>query len=324
MTDQQRPLSSERLHATLEGILWERGTMTAEELVRAARDSSGELGPRLHHLDSVADASVVIVLRPDGRVSHLSDVLDGIVLTHRATGRLAGRRDLWLGPGVQPLLTLASVRPLALAGGGCVELGRTGDDVLVGPPGWLPDVGRGELVALRWVARQLHVAPVATADLAGPEEDEFVRSLTARLTDHERWYADDERSARAMALVQGLTRARLADPDLLSTAHLPLDELLHDPLDVNPADLFREHAAFKQCESVSYVIDGMPVALERELRERSKHYGMTQHQFVIALLGHLAWRTPFAEDIAPWEAWCPPRPSRTLRSVPEPVPDPPA
>lgn len=142
MTDQQRPLSSERLHATFEGILWERGTMTAEELVRAARDSSGELGLRLYHLDSVADASVVIVLRPDGRVSHLSDVLDGIVLTHRATGRLAGRRDLWLGPGVQPLLTLARVRPLDLAGGGCVELGRTEDDVLVGPPGWLPDVGR--------------------------------------------------------------------------------------------------------------------------------------------------------------------------------------
>jgi hypothetical protein len=28
---------------------------------------------------------------------------------------------------------------------------------------------------------------------------------------------------------------------------------------------------------------------------------MTFDQFVIAILGHLAWRTPFAEDIEPWE-----------------------
>jgi hypothetical protein len=32
---------------------------------------------------------------------------------------------------------------------------------------------------------------------------------------------------------------------------------------------------------------------------------MTLDQFVVAILGHLAWRTPFAEDIGPWEDWVP-------------------
>jgi hypothetical protein len=50
---------------------------------------------------------------------------------------------------------------------------------------------------------------------------------------------------------------------------------------------------------------------------------MSLDQFVVAVLGHLAWRTPFAEDIGPWEDWVPeeaqPREARVahLRSVGE-------
>ena len=32
---------------------------------------------------------------------------------------------------------------------------------------------------------------------------------------------------------------------------------------------------------------------------------MTLDQYVIAVLGHLAWRTPFAEDLEPWDGWAP-------------------
>ncbi|MHB1474189.1 MAG: hypothetical protein ACYCV4_11325 [Dermatophilaceae bacterium] len=49
----------------------------------------------------------------------------------------------------------------------------------------------------------------------------------------------------------------------------------------------------------------MPEALDVELRHRAEKYGMSHDQLVIAMLGHLAWRTPFAEDMGPWDAWDP-------------------
>jgi len=47
----------------------------------------------------------------------------------------------------------------------------------------------------------------------------------------------------------------------------------------------------------------MPSAPHTELSSRASHYGMTADQFVILALGHLAWRTPFAEDMAPFDSW---------------------
>ncbi len=38
---------------------------------------------------------------------------------------------------------------------------------------------------------------------------------------------------------------------------------------------------------------------------------MSLDQFVVAVLGHLAWRTPFAEDMEPWEHWSPDQPRLT-------------
>ena len=67
---------------------------------------------------------------------------------------------------------------------------------------------------------------------------------------------------------------------------------------------------------MSFAVTGMPMALDRELRHRAQRYGMTLDQFVIALLSHLAWRTPFAEDLEPWEDWLPeelrPSPGRVM------------
>jgi hypothetical protein len=50
----------------------------------------------------------------------------------------------------------------------------------------------------------------------------------------------------------------------------------------------------------------MPEALYIELTRRADVYGMSPDQYVIAVLGHLAWRTPFAEDMEPFEDWLPP------------------
>lgn len=61
--------------------------------------------------------------------------------------------------------------------------------------------------------------------------------------------------------------------------------------------------ACRQDETSDFSIVGMPEALHGELRNRAGHYGMTTDQFTILVLGHMAWRTPFAEDMAPFESW---------------------
>ena len=58
-------------------------------------------------------------------------------------------------------------------------------------------------------------------------------------------------------------------------------------------------------ESVSISLQGMPVGLHNELSRRADLFGMTLDQYVIAVLGHLGWRTPFAEDLEPWDGWAP-------------------
>ena len=64
-------------------------------------------------------------------------------------------------------------------------------------------------------------------------------------------------------------------------------------------------AVSQQCETVGFWLDGIPVALHIELTARARHYGMSDAQFIVALLSTLAWRTPFAEDLEPWPAWLP-------------------
>jgi hypothetical protein len=45
----------------------------------------------------------------------------------------------------------------------------------------------------------------------------------------------------------------------------------------------------------------MPDALQYGLSRRAATYGMSLDQYVVAVLGHLAWRTPFAEDMEPFD-----------------------
>lgn len=116
---------------------------------------------------------------------------------------------------------------------------------------------------------------------------------------------EDEDWVRRALLIQALTLARLEDPALLSTPHAPLDQVLYDPLGPDDRAHWRDAASWRQVDCVSFSVHGMPAGLDTELRRRAERYGMTFDQFVIAILGHLAWRTPFAEDLEPWDDWVP-------------------
>ena len=304
------------LHDTLVALVREHGPLDLRTLTHRARVAAGRPDLDASGVEALVETGTLLVVRPDGRIAYLGDVLDGIVLTHRVRGSLRGRTDLWLGRGVQPFLTMAVIAPLPLGSGGAARLAETDDPVLLGPEGWLPPAEPGDLVALRWSAGQLAVRLVDPAELPGPAEEDAVRRLLSEHCRAERWWkGDDEDWVRNALLLEALGRARLEDPQLLSTPHAPLDQLLYDPLSHDPRAHWRDTAALRQFESVGFYVDGMPVGLDRELRHRAERYGMTFDQLVIAVLGHLGWRTPFAEDLEPREDWWPEETSRTGSTV---------
>ncbi|NYD43181.1 hypothetical protein [Nocardioides panaciterrulae] len=308
------------LHEVLADLISDHGPQDPATLAARVRRRLRDARVTAEGVELAADAAATLVRRPDGRVDHLAHVLDGIVLTHRVRGALGGRTDLWLGRGAQPFLSLARLHPLPLASGGEARISASGAPVLVGPAGWLPAARRGDLVGLRWRDGRLSVSLVDPAHLAGPREELHVRTLMAqRLVQRlaQRFARDygsgeDDPEQLEALVVRCLARARLEDPGLLSTPHAPLDEILHDPVAVRPADLWRELAGAREEAGVELCLEGMPAALHAELDRRARRHGMALDQFVIALLGHLAWRTPCAEDPEGWEGRLPARPRLTL------------
>lgn len=310
------------LHDRLVAAVRRDGPTDVATLTRRVRLAGGDHRLTETAVRVVLDSATLLVQRPDGRVAWLGDVLDGIVLTHRVRGSLADRCDLWLGQGVQPFLAMAALAPLPLATGGEARIADTLDPVLIGPPGWLPPAEAGDLIALTWTSGRLAVRVVAPDEVAGPAEEEAARCLLGERCRTELWWeARDDDWVRHALLIRAISSVRLEDPDFLSTPHAPLDQLLYDPLGPDPRHHWRDVAAWRPEGAVSVAITGMPMALDIELRNRAQRYGMTLDEFVIAILGHLAWRTPFAEDLGPWEDWVPqdsrPREQRVahLRSV---------
>ncbi len=262
-------------------------------------------------LEAVA-TSTVLVERPDGTVDHLVRVLDGVVLTQRVRASTGDRSDLWAGVALQPLLNILAFTSLPVAGGGQVRRSPFGHEAIVGPPGWLPAVSPYELIGVRLERGELRAEQVDTSALPGLERQQQVRELIAHHYRRERWWGgEDELESRPGELVRALALAHLEVPDLLRTPFPPLDELLYDPLQqAVDRHHWRDFAACRQGETVSFTVTGLPAALHSELDARAHRYGMSFDQYVIAVLGHLAWRTPFAEDMEPWEGWCPDEESR--------------
>ena len=314
-----------RLHETLCDLLFEDGPQTVPQLAQAATRRLRGAPVEEEAIWSVAMTSTLLVPRPTGLIDHALALLEGSVLTHRARAPLAGRNDLWLGSGVQPLLNIAALRPIPLAdGSGTVSRAVTGDDALVGPDGWLPDVGRFELVGLRIVEQRLVVERVSDDALPPPAEQLRMREMLSQIYLREKSLIGDPHDATLSPslVAQAVTLALLEDPELFADPLPPLDELLHNPLET-PVDVegWRQVAVGQQVETLGLWVDGVPAALGSELEARARQHGMSLAQFIVALLGTLAWRTPFAEDLEPWESWLPdqrrrdaPAPNR-LRSV---------
>lgn len=217
------------LHEVLADLVQIHGAQTVGELAALARRRLGDPGITPDMVEATAERVTTLVLRPDGRVDHLGRVLDGIVLTHRVRGPLAGRGDLWLGRGAQPFLVLACLHPLPLVSGGDARISESAAPALVGPPGWLPEVERGDLVGLRWREGRLAVSRVDEAHLAGARSTAHVRAVIAEHVNREQWLMGADPDALAAQIVHGLAQARLEDPELLSTPHAPLEELVGDP-----------------------------------------------------------------------------------------------
>lgn len=280
------------------------GALSPQALVRAA----GINGTRRKAVEQVMsltyDAPTLVGL-PGGDVSHLVHVFDRCWLTQRVRSSTHERTDLWVTSALAPLVTALVESPIPLASGdGAVAMSDHLLPAVVGPPGWLPEVPAGGLVALRLVDGRLEARAMdePCTPLRAQQE---IRELVGRHYMNERWYVEDENATR-FTLTRALASAVLEVPELLRTPIEPMDELLLDPLQEQHRHLFRDVAACHQMESVSFSLHCMPVALEIELRRRAELFGMSVDQYVIAVLGHLAWRTPFAENMEPWEGWTPP------------------
>lgn len=302
-----------RLHDKVVGLVLDQGPQDVGWLARRARRDLRDARVDEQAVIEVLQTTTLLVTRPDGTVDHALALLEGNVLTHRVRASLAGRRDLWLGCGVQPLLNIAAYRPLPLADGtGEVRRAVTGDDALVGPAGWLPDVDRYQLIGLRISDQRLSVDAIAEDDLASPEDQLRARRMLSSIyTTQRHFVGDDDLATRPAELARSISLALLEDPALFATPYPPLDELLHNPLERHvDVDHWRSLAVGQQMETVGFWISGLPARLASELGARARRYGMTEQQFVVALLSTLAWRTPFAEDMEPWEEWDPEAPAR--------------
>jgi hypothetical protein len=299
-----------RLHNQLVELVFDHGPQRLEWLVRRARRELRDARIDEQAVIDAIEPSTLLVPRPTGEIDHALAVLEGNVLTHRVRAPLRGRTDLWLGAGVQPLLNVAAFRPLQLAdGSGEVRRAETGWDALVGPPGWLPAVDRYELIGLRIVGQRLVVEPVQEDDLPAPNQQLRVRQMLSSIYVGENFLHGDDRSARSAEVARTISLALLEDPELFATPYPPLDELLHNPLQRDlDLDHWRSVAVGQQCETIGFWLDGVPAGLHFELTARARQYGMTDAQFIVALLSTLAWRTPFAEDMEPWPDWDPEQP----------------
>ena len=282
-------------------------------------------------MDMVMSATV-LVGRPDGQICRLLDVLDGQTLTHRVEAATKDRRDLWTNVSLQPLLLCATFDPIPLATGGELTAAQFGHPALLGPPGWIPEVATGTLLALTVDRGRVRIEALPDGVGATPAEEQRVRAILGRHIREEAWWSHEAEPNREAELNRAIGHALVENPELFRTPVSPLIELLHDVLsEQSRRHVFDDAAAWNAGEVVSFSVAGMPEYLYGELNRRAGKYGMSFDRFVVATLGHCAWRTPFAEDLGPWESWQPPvaQPSAAtiLRAVkdpstPEQAPDP--
>ncbi len=282
--------------------LLQDGPQSLERLTQRARQVRRDLTIDEEVVREVVYSSAIMVGGADDQVALLIDHLDGQVLTHRVTAPTAGRTDLWSNLALQPLAMSALHTPLRLVDGGELRPAAFGHEALVGPPGWLPDVPAGTLLALSVTDRRVEVRPLPEGILTSPADEQAVRAALGRHYRKESWWNADVMEDRPAELNRAIGHALLENPQLLAQPVSPLNELLYDALEQDRQDhQFLHLSRWAGDESISFSVSDMPIALHAELNQRAHRYGMSFDQYAIAVLGLAAWRTPFAEDLGPWE-----------------------
>lgn len=310
----------DRLHTVLLALC-APGPQPLDLLVRLARRELRDARVGEDAVCRMVDLSALLVGRPDGSITTLLHLLEGQVLTHRVTSPTAGRTDLWTREGLEPLFASAATGEVHLADGRPLRAAEHGHQALLGPPGWLPEAGVGDYLGFAVRRGRVAVELVDPDTFPGLVAEQEVRAVLSRHLHV--FHGLDDLVPRRLQLCQALGNAVLERPTLLADPVPPLEELLHRPLDVAEQDHFARNIAAWCEDTVSFVVAGMPEYLHGELEHRARRYGMSFDQFIVAVLSHLAWRTPFAEDLGPWESWSDessPTDDASVTALPAPVP----
>ncbi len=283
------------------------GPLTADALARRMRRDFPVRTMDARLVEMLVERSPFVVGRPDGSVIRLIDLLEGSVFSARVAWSDGTRRDLWTSLALAPLVTWMDREGLSLTTGEPLSRGAFGHDTIVGPAGWLPAVDAGSLVSLTVVAGHVAVAPLAVDALVSTSGEGSVRRALSRHYRTTSWWTEEDLADRPYDLTIAVANALVENPGLLRRPTLPLDELLYIAVRQCEQDHhLRDHAAWSGGDNVSFSISGMPEALHAEITRRARHYGMSDDQFMILAMGHLCWRTPFAEDLGGEFGWAPP------------------
>lgn len=214
----------------------------------------------------------------DGRWDTTSRRLLGSVFTVRPRSRL---RDgvLWVHQDLDPLEAIGIGQGIPLAQGGVVRRGGTEIRTLIGPPGWLPDITPGELLALRWADDGLHLSPLAKVpDL----DDPVVRRTRLLLRAHSLVLAKSHAWPEPPVGRWGrvVLSALAEDPDLFAQPLPPLSELLPLPqLVLHDPSVWESHGDSRR------VTLHLPTRVYDELDRRAGLLGDRLPDFAAMLLG---------------------------------------
>jgi hypothetical protein len=237
------------------------------------------------------------VQRPDGRYDTAARLLAGQCFTtrlrrHPVDGVLWTHRDL------QPLTSVNRDGGLPLTTGGTLRKGVGPADVWTGPPGWVPDIAPGGLLALRWDGAQLAAEAPADVVAADSPVAQDVRRVLAR-------HAIGTRSRfNEPSLPRIVLGALVEDPELFVRPLPPLSELLPLPEDLRPQDDWPGAGRFEPGTVLQ-----VPVAerVQQELARRADLLGERLPDYVSMLLSAAADRLLPVAPSVPYDSYTGPR-----------------
>jgi hypothetical protein len=186
------------------------------------------------HLNAASPHRSVTWRLPDTRLVDIEELYEGLVLTHNVMASELNSGVVELEPDLMPLLLIDRLDDseddseeddthVLLTGGGRAELGRffmPSDALgLAGPPGWLPDVGIGDVLTFTVTKGELSVAHIEDTP---PLEEEAVEALRSA---YEKVRHEVEHEG-AVEIVDVFIAALAEHPSLFRQPLPPLRQLL--------------------------------------------------------------------------------------------------